>query len=1362
MADTFTRTETAQTYHIYLGREYYLLTTLSGLPDQPVAPGQTLRLTATLTLVSGVTTTLWRYTETIHRPNLWLSEVQQTRNRTNSREYYWDVTIPSGDESPLALQLDVQTGFTGTSLAAFATINTTIEVSSPSVPDAPVVTVNTANRSVAPGTPVSLDATLSGGDPTLQTWSASPDAGTFANSGATDTTWTAPSPSSRTAYTLTLSASNTGGSDSDTVVITVDPALAVPDAPVVTVNTANQTVDAGTEVSLDSTRTGGTPSVRSWSASPNAGTFDDASADDTTWTAPSPSSQTAYTLTRAASNAGGSDSDTVVITVRARVVSGVSPATRMNTEPQSVDSGQTLQLSAEVIRGVYDRQQWRIQRNTRTDDNPRWEYTTTEGGSFDNPALAEPKWTAPILENGTRYRLVYSAHNGLVASLQFVIMTVRAAKRITTEAPYPPGFTDPSLRLAYRDLLAAGVNPAGITRGQLDLYSRQLDIRGVHPPGLTVVEIENGRVIVGQSTHPPALTTVEILKDDIRAASVHPPALTVAQLVTETPVIPPLENLVVTRLEQDTAYLQARLQWEINVANPPTPSPDVYALDDDGDEFWLLDMDTLADSTLIGTLPTAMTTPSGMAVHNGALYAVDRDTQSLYQLLLLTPANSVRIGAMPVGLERAVGMVSHDSLLYAINETDRSLWVIDVVHPPNSFPVGTLPSDVETPGAMFSDGDTLYCCADTGLWDVDTLNPAGSTLVGAWPSGLTMPSGATVHSGTVYCTDADGQVWEVDTDAPASSTLDGALPAGLGGPTAIASFDPDAPLTIEYRQRTDGQPWGSWTPISGSGAMTAEHVVTFLAAGFASYGLQMDFQVRAQAGAAGPASNVDGLVFKRPVADLQVAAYQVRMDADGDGTFSADLDADWMTPLYLQRGFQYEGQRYGQSIAGNIRFTLTNHTHRFTLGDADGIFPTTTEAPEGKPLRVICQPPGTRARYQLGQGSIEDFEPKYRDSGLHTVEVYCLGILNRLADRQSVTQAYEGISGGAALVHLLDAAGFTAAQRGELNAPSPVNLWWAAGNALAETRELERILGAFAYEDEHDRIALQGVTVRALVSRQDPAAHFDMRELDDPDRPVTALQTVGVIERPSTNRQITNVAQARAQIYETRPSQELWRLSQPIELRGFDSIRLQIPAPPGGAFDFFLEATAVVTANSLQDGTGADMTAAVDVEQTLTAPHITLDLENTGGAGLFVTGVVVTGTSLVVEEVIDVEETNDASIAEYGERAYAQVPVFRDSTTTAREWCLSILSDLVMPVDRIAFTTVANFDFHTILSLKFGDHIHVHDGVSLESYYIDQIEHNIHDGLEHRVRFTCSPIVDYTGVILLDIGPALGVGTLAR
>ena len=1253
-------------------------------------------------------------------------------------------------------------------------------------PVAPVVSVDTTAQTVDAGASVSLASTITGGTATSLLWSST--GGVFGNAGIEDTTWTAPTPLVETTYTLTLTAINPGGSSSDTVAITVD----VTAAPVVSIDTTNQRVGPGATVSLAATITGGTADVTQWRSQGNAGTFADAEDEDTTWTAPTPIAQTSYRLYLDAANEAGTGSDSVLITVRP-----IQPRVTVDTADQTVRPGQEVPLEATITGGLPKLIAWS---RARGDVLTEWDDFQTE----------DSIWTARSPSETTEYELSIFVQNDSGFDSDHVTITVLVADDLDARPVYPPAITTVEMTLSLlapdtisvsgsgsHALAVTWVTPTeGLTPDGFDLRYRTGDadwtvVEDVTSPtaisGLAENTAYDVQIISKRGTsfgswsatvtgstleypglqagpvYPPSLTRARLIEDFIRAASVHPQALSAVTMTEDTPVIPPVENLQAVRQEIDTAYLQARLTWEINVQNPPQPAPNLYALNDAGDEFWIVDPDTPADSTLVGSLATAMTSPAGLAVHNGALYGVDSLTSSLWNIAIVTPTNSSLVGAFPVGFERPVGMVSHDSIFYGVNGADNSLWIIDTVSPPNSFPVGVMPVEMEEPGALASHSGKLYCFSENGLWDIDVLNPESSTLVGVWPTGLTEPSGATSHAGTVYCTDgADGQLWEIDTDTPADSTLVGSLHADLSGPTALASHDPSEAVVIEYRYRVEGSTWVDWIPITGSTTTTTEHVVTFLAAGFAHYGQPIDFQARARLTAPGDASNTASLTFNRPGAGLPVATYQVRMDADGDGTFETELDADWHAPLYLTRGYQYQGQRYGQSVAGNIRFTLRNDHHRYTLGHSSGIFPDTDEAPEGKALRIICQPPGTRARYQLGQGSIEDFEPRLQENGRHFVSVFCMGVLNRIADKQAVTQAYTGIAGEEALVNLLDAAGIPESQRGEFNAPDPINLWWSEGNALSEVREIERTIRGFAYEDQYDRIALQGVTVRSIVSRQEPKAIFDMRDLSDPNRTPGSLHTSGVVDRPSTNRQITNVAQARAHIYETRPSQELWRLSQPIEIRGFDSLNLQIPAPPGGEFDYFLDASAVVTANSLRDGTGADMTSAVTVAQTLTAPHITLHLENTGAEGLFVTSIVVTGTSLVTQEVIDVEDRNAASIAEYGERSYAQVPLFRDTTVTAREWIGSILADLVTPIDRITFSTSANVDFHTILSLQFGDHIHVHDGVSMASYYIDHIEHSVGEGLEHYVNFTCSPIIDFSGIILLDIGPALGIGTLAR
>ena len=92
-------------------------------------------------------------------------------------------------------------------------------------------------------------------------------------------------------------------------------------SPTVNITTSNQTVDAGETISLAATATdqgGGTIASYLWTGN---GTFDNDDVEDPDWTAPSPNSQTSYTLRLTATDDEGAEAfDTVIITVRAILV----------------------------------------------------------------------------------------------------------------------------------------------------------------------------------------------------------------------------------------------------------------------------------------------------------------------------------------------------------------------------------------------------------------------------------------------------------------------------------------------------------------------------------------------------------------------------------------------------------------------------------------------------------------------------------------------------------------------------------------------------------------------------------------------------------------------------------------------------------------------------------------------------------------------------------------------------------------------------------------------------------------------------------------------------------------------------------
>ena len=174
------------------------------------------------------------------------------------------------------------------------------------------------DQMVAPGVQVTLDGSRSSdldGDTLTYAWEqpAGPSV-TLSSATAVSPTFTAPSTATTLTFKLTVS-DGRGGRDTDTVTIRVN-------RPPVAEAGPAQTVDAGATVTLDGT--GSRDPDRdaltySWEELPGVGggiTLSSSSSSRPTFTAPSGPAALTFELT-VADGRGGSDTDTVVITVRA-------------------------------------------------------------------------------------------------------------------------------------------------------------------------------------------------------------------------------------------------------------------------------------------------------------------------------------------------------------------------------------------------------------------------------------------------------------------------------------------------------------------------------------------------------------------------------------------------------------------------------------------------------------------------------------------------------------------------------------------------------------------------------------------------------------------------------------------------------------------------------------------------------------------------------------------------------------------------------------------------------------------------------------------------------------------------------------
>ena len=277
---------------------------------------------------------------------------------------------------------------TGTSATAVAT-DRTASVRNVPVPNvAPTATITTAAQTIDAGASLTLAATDADSDGTVQSrlWTAT--GGSFADATIANAVWTAPSPTSETAYTLTYTVTDDdSATGSDTVVITVRRANIPPTA---TIDTAAHTVDAGATVNLmaSDNDSDGSIATRRWTAT--GGTFASATVQDAVWTAPSPAVLTTYTLTYTVTdNSGDSASDTVEITVRAVIPNASAPAVTINAVPIGREGIGTV-LGAALSGGIYDSLTY------------AW---TVSGGTLSDAASATPTWTRPDVTEDSEFTI---------------------------------------------------------------------------------------------------------------------------------------------------------------------------------------------------------------------------------------------------------------------------------------------------------------------------------------------------------------------------------------------------------------------------------------------------------------------------------------------------------------------------------------------------------------------------------------------------------------------------------------------------------------------------------------------------------------------------------------------------------------------------------------------------------------------------------------------------------------------------------------------------------------------------------------------------------------------------------------------
>ena len=219
--------------------------------------------------------------------------------------------------------------------------------------------------------------------------------------------------------------------------------------------------------------------------------------------------------------------------------------------------------------------------------------------------------------------------------------------------------------------------------------------------------------------------------------------------------------------------------------------------------------DTSGNYGLIGTLPTGLDSPLGIAVAaNGDAIIVDSVGDDLWRINVASPDDETGvygvIGTLPSGLSGPTGIAidsGGDAII--VDASGRELWRINVANPSDTTGVygliGDLPSGMTGPNGITLDssGDALIVdVSNRELWRINVATPGDETgiygYIGTLPSGLAGPTGITLDaSGDALIVDAlDDDIWRINVANPPDTTgvygLIGTLPSGLTGPQGMA------------------------------------------------------------------------------------------------------------------------------------------------------------------------------------------------------------------------------------------------------------------------------------------------------------------------------------------------------------------------------------------------------------------------------------------------------------------------------------------------------------------------------------------------------------------------------------------------
>ena len=441
-----------------------------------------------------------------------------------------------------------------------------------------------------------------------------------------------------------------------------------------------------------------------------------------------------------------------------------------------------------------------------------WRQTAGTTGAFSDTAIARPTFTIPQGVAGETITLELTVTNNGVSATGTIDIQVAATEVVLSDA-MATVLHGAMFQFDLRPIIFQPVGATTYAWSQMSGDEVTLSSTTVENPTFTAPSTSQTLVFSVTVTNDGISATATITIAVVAAPTLVSVVASDDQSLTEGDTVSLLATATVTNPVGDTTYAWDQIEGpEVTLGNtmlssltfvaPASVPPVLYMTGPGAGDFFTVNAATGVATRVGGSQVLGQNFIEGLASHQGALYAVGSRFDALYRINPTTgePTRIGNVSGFGVSEFLPTGLASHAGLLYMVGQATDALYTVDPATGV-ATQVGTASffgAGVRIPGGLASHAGQLYMVGAQrdALYTVDTTTGI-ATRVGTateFGAGVRIPTGLTSHVGLLYLVDAGTHaLYTVDTTTGVATQVGSATEFGVGAtsPIALASFIPD-------------------------------------------------------------------------------------------------------------------------------------------------------------------------------------------------------------------------------------------------------------------------------------------------------------------------------------------------------------------------------------------------------------------------------------------------------------------------------------------------------------------------------------------------------------------------------------------